>query len=223
MIRKWIMTLGVLCIAGTASAVMTGWTKLTSYDAPRKDLWEWASNDISYWPNSGVEAYNGQTDFAMRITFSGVVLSGTASASDLWTLKSGPQIFGFSAENSELSPFGKWQPETNGGAAFDIGTTKTINLAGISDFSLTFVYDWESKTLGYYFQEAGGESQLLAEMQGLKIDAWVTLKLENMDDLMTAGSCRIDYTNNIGLLPEPTVLALLAVGVAGLTLRRKIS
>lgn len=213
------MTLGVLCIAGTVSAVMTGWTKLTSYDAPRKDLWEWASNDITYWPNSGVEAYNGQTDFAMRITFSGVVLSGTASASDLWTLKSGPQIFGFSAEQAELKPFGRQQS----GDAFTIGDAKTVNLTGISDFSLTFVYNWENKTLDYYFQMAGGESQLLAEMQGLEIDAWVTLKLENMDDLMTAGSCRIDYTNNIGLLPEPTVLALLAVGVAGLTLRRKIS
>lgn len=208
---KSLIMIGGFCITSVVSAIATSWTTVCNTSSvSSQSAWKWASNSS----NNGV-TYRGNADFAMRVTFTDVTLKNS--------LNDWKALLGFTYSNHTYSfqNNGTALWVTNKGDAVE----NFFSWEGEKDFSVTLAYDDTAHTLTFWLDDAR-----LYTMSGVTIDNYVTFGVghdgtswRELGGIFSDGSYKVEYTDDIGLVPEPTVLALLALGVAGLALRRRTS
>ncbi len=219
--KKAMFALAAMMVAGFAGAVTVNWDKAdwtTLVANSHATSWSYATGGSS---PSGDVRYSGGADFALYATYSGTI-DITKSWSRLLVVASAGGYTGF--ENNDDKEFfvavnGSNKP----------GHTDVALPTGTVEFSLAIVYDYSEQLFSLYYIN-NGESTLLSTDNEVVISDWVTFKtgdnngldkvFETADDAL---SYTVKYTSDISQLPEPTVLALLALGVAGVALKRKVA
>ncbi len=97
------------------------------------------------------------------------------------------------------------------------------------DYTFAIVYDDSEGTLESFFLKDGAATSIF-KTDSVDIGDWITIAAGEDGRALTGDgaifndstSYKVEYTSNISALPEPTALALLALGVAGLALKRKV-
>ena len=208
--------LAALAALGTTRAAAADWTDWQDGEsrALTSASWSIASNSAY--------GYNGGSDFAFRVTYTlaeGATLQNGSAWARLLAMDHSETIYEF--QSSGVGGASKtWM--SHGG--YVQGDT-FANLLATNDNSLTFSfeYDHSAKTLTYLVNDVA-----LHTVEGVNINAWVTFKAGDacrpLDRLFpTDGTVTYEtaFSTTRAPIPEPTALALLALGVAGVALRRR--
>lgn len=230
--KKLVMTLAALCVAGVASAVTVNWNYWGNYQSTdetgggRFDLEE--------------KGYSLGTSVGSKVTFAAII-NGVSIGFDR-------TIFGFEKDNegtdrSSIRILTKLaNKDGNIGYQLGGGTLTWLGLNNTTGFQYGETQNAFAATLE---RTAEGEITLTMYLNGKNLGSW---KMENSSVIgsMTYGQALnggekfkgnwqifatkedivatdVTVENLTAVLPEPTALALLALGVAGLALRRKVA
>ena len=212
-----------LCAAGVAGAVSVSWDQVQSPTIASDGTFSTSFTD--------------GTDFTVALVFDSSVYNSAANASKV--LRIGHS--GTAAHDSTIGTYIDVSKGSNGGQVTHKanGTATALsdwNLrSGKNVLGITVDYDnaWDSGTrtivysvylngnkLGDFTHEnVGGANVTASEDYGTFVHYRTGLRGA---ELYTAGEI-VSGTDMIALLPEPTALALLALGVAGVALRRRVA
>ena len=237
--KKAMMALAALCVAGAASAISFDWSAATSLDISTRD------GTTGMYDVSGF-SIDGTKSFAIKvgITFNTQEdadwfnnnSNGPWSAYSLLTL--GKKTDG--AFDQILTTY-KYVTDSEedliriyakGAGSVNIdGSQEFVALAGTND--LVFAYDAATNTVTITYGDTTlatfGAKALPAGGFGiinqLYVDGWQKTDGQIVDSWAGVNNPRSWSVSGIQvatiIVPEPTALALLALGVAGLALRRK--
>ncbi len=153
---KSIIILMGLCITGMVSAITTSWTpvKEETQISGNTAIWTWESNKA----NNGC-SYNGNADFAIRVTFTNVtLLEAQKNWKALLGFKSGYDKYSFQSNQKGL-----WVTQ---GATLK---PDFFTWEGTKNFSVTLAYDNTLHTLKFYL---GNEN--IHTISDVTIGDWVT-------------------------------------------------
>ena len=219
--KKGVLALTLVLTACLARAVTQGWTEveLSSYGGIRyKDYFNRSID--------GGEGTFGGGSFSAKIVLSGAAF-GTVSDSGSGTLVQLIQSRGGATLNASISydgSKGKWVAKDNIGH-----TTKEYALSDVikdNSVELLLTYDDAMNELVFYL--AGMEvERITVELTGKDFNLNVG-GLSGPSNLLTgvftggAWGASVEVLPDV-VLPEPTAFAFLALGVAGLMLRRRVA
>ncbi len=223
--KNVLFALVATCVAGLASAVTVDWDAITW-----KNVGTGTSREWSIASNSEAIGYTGNADFALRVTYAGTTgdtIGNVAKAylqitagETMYNIQGGP------GWNDVWVVDGYESSSTN----YTVNNSVALPANTKVDLSFAVVYDHSEKQLDAY-ATLNGTTALVGQITNLNFTDWVTFGTNtDWDNRKLTGvfveegfSYSVDYTNNIAPMPEPTVLALLALGVAGIALKRKVA
>ena len=205
---------------GTARALPSGWTDWQSSGptALTSNTWSVASNSAY--------GYTGNVDFAFRVTYvldEGATLQTGQAWAALLVMDLSETYYQF-----QTSAVGGDATVWTSGAGATTMQTPFSELLAANDNRISFGFDYDdsASTLEYYVNDV-----LVDTQNGVDINAWVTFKAGVSDGdrpldriFPTDGSVSYETafsTTRAPTIPEPTALALLALGVAAAALRRR--
>lgn len=224
MLRHALFALFFAGVVGAAQAVSIGWTDWKSYDG----TWTKDAGD-SLWNNASTNVSSG---FGMKLTFK---LLDTFSPKEAAT--QGGHILSITTDAGEPSKYAFKTALKNGEVVFavddyDGGITQVnsdIVLEKGKAYELLFSYDASAKTFSAYVNDVcliTYENRTFGTIKEVDLGIAAgaisgTMLADHIEgyEAFTAGSVSISTTP----VPEPTALALLALGVVGLALRRRVA
>lgn len=229
--KKTMMTLVALCVAGVASAVTAGWTD-----------WQTVGGDKTAAGWSDTIQTSGSTSMAISV---GIVFGGSAGSlasgsagtiltfgrdvgasrpnqgcvslyNDGGTLKLalGGVVFGGTASAPVT---GGTLTTTMPGVTLDKTTNYTLDIVILNNRDVAVTLSNGGSVLATITGEANND---LLDSSAFRFQ-WGNFPGEK--DTLPTGYTFSDLQYSVTPLPEPTALALLALGVAGLALRRKVA
>lgn len=198
--KKALTLLLAAALSGLASAVTVSWNGATSRELTNVDFSKDITVVYSYTLTSAVSTSSGNRRNMLWLGF----VSGTYEENKSLEFRNAPTWAG-----PNLISF-----NTN---ADSNHTLLSGALGSVGERTLTFTFNVESKTCSITFMDSTLQEQT-ASLTLKDMNAASSLWVNTYDiSEFSASSTSITYTET----PEPTVMALLAIGVAGLALRRK--
>ena len=184
----------------------------------------------------GTATVSCDTDFAVRVTYTWDKMPETFAISGNWAsylrLQANGKWYDIQNSGSNGTAYGGTKNATTDGNYTNLGfSTGTIDDAlvdngnGTKSLAFMFVYDAGAKTLAYCLGDVAfctltdvtlsGDGVLSGGQRGSGASNITNYQLLSH---LNGASYTVEYS-----VPEPTALALLALGVAGLALRRRVA
>ena len=238
------LALLLLCaaLAGAANALNVTWEDYVApgdWDNPKN--WTGDSTNFTFDANNrfGWNSYadrrlgGGERSFVVSVTFSGLSLKDVVSedtlavAFDIYHAANGGQNYGvaYDAGQGSWALWRKAQSEEGQGTFLEAATK--VSLEDVGDtLKISVFYDAEANTLAFAINDI-----LLGAFVGVHLEegnnfnfnyGGASGKMYLLSGLYDGvPNPDIQASANLALLPEPTALALLALGVSALALRRR--
>ncbi len=201
--KKALLAFSLLA-AGLASAVTVNWTGASSQELKDVDY----SKDITV-----TYTYTLASQSSSRQNFFWLGFNGSSSYTENNALEfRHAPAFDSNTSNANLISFADSSSSERVSLAGALGSTGT-------ERTLTFVFNVEKQTCTITFQDASMAQQtatLTLKDYPTSNSIWVTTF---SPDTLTSSSITVTYSD----VPEPTALALVALGVAGVALRRRVA
>ena len=242
MMKRFLFLLLCAALAGAANALNVSWEDYVApgdWDNPK--AWKGDSTDFSFETANGFgwnsfadrRLGGGEKSFVVCVTFTGLSLKDAVSADtlavafDIYHAANGGQNYGvaYDAEQGSWELWQKAQSEEGQGTFMEAATK--VSLEDVGDtLKISVYYDAEANTLSFAVNDV-----LIGTFADVRLEEGDNFNfnyggasgrkntLAGLYDGVSAPT--IQASANLALLPEPTALALLALGVSALALRRR--
>ena len=217
--KQFVVAFACAALAAVAQAASTDWNWNQAVITQNGETGK-------SWSVSTEGKYSGNTSFAVRVTYT-LPEGGSLNDDD-----NAIELFAFNYANSY------WKLQTNpieqivfGRPSFAASFLSTLSvLMKDGKLTLMFEYDDAAQTIAVYIEDSCLTN---ATTSGVNIDSWLTFRAGGIDNAYPLDREFPEGTTYEFMLttkpasdpgvPEPTVLALLALGIAGAALRRRVA
>lgn len=210
--KQIIMMALSICVVCAAHAVAVPWQELAKGSI---------ASGATSWSAKTENKYSGNGDFAARVTYVGKVKDSIAQH---WASLLAIDNAGNTTDVEENEEGKLWVTGNH------VSANQYLRPGAEVNFSVMLVYDDSANTMTCVATDhLTGRSETVATITQ-DINAWVTLSggggtanNRPLNRIFAEGAAyTVEYTTDISQLPEPTALAFLALGVAGMALRRRV-